>query len=529
MKYNPDISVRENALCNGVSEAAVRKYIRVHGIDRRHDEKAKKNALIQKLRDEHPDWSARKIASELGIAPATVCTYFKGTAIDTVQGKWSARDAKGCLIFDANTPIDFMRMEAYDSSQVGIVAFSKGTFKYNGHSIGFGNMRKFPIDFMGHKFNCPETAYIACCYGQNNKDCIRIQKEVQASTNGLTCKRKYRYNETDRNYGRKDFHQSVWHFNLMLYLVWLKCKTHPKFCEILLAVPDDVAIIENQNGFKKVKVGDWGCKNPDAKSAYDKRLKELSLGGKSTNKMKETATIETWSKGVWVGCNHCGKILMACRTALRNNTEPYIDYQALNDAKIYLFGKLLIFRKNRSVEVNPDTQQVTQYSLYELEQVCTYNKKDVVTFKNKGKYAILSNFHPFNFTVDGVTFHSVEQYYHWRRLQGTKYQETLLSFDGRDNALRCFNYSRNIHVNKVIEKDLEKRIEFMREGLRCKLEYCDGFKDVLLNTGDRPIAELNQTSKDNDIWAVNKDTLIGSNILGKLLMELRSGISNKNG
>ena len=67
----------------------------------------------------------------------------------------------------------------------------------------------------------------------------------------------------------------------------------------------------------------------------------------------------------------------------------------------------------------------------------------------------------------------------------------------------------------------------MREGLKYKLKYCEGFKDALLNTGGKSIAEINQTSKDNDIWAVNKDTLAGSNILGKLLMELRSMITEE--
>ena len=296
MNYNPNISIKENALANSVSEAAVRKYIKVHRIDRRYDQNLRKYMPIKKAMEEHPDWSARAIARELGIAPATVCHY-KNKGIIKREGKISLREAYRCLDFDTKTPIDFMKMEEYDGSRVEIVAFSKGTFKYNGNSVGFGNMRRFPIDFFGHRFDCPETAYIACCYGLNNADCIRIQKEIQASTNGLKCKRQYRYNETDREYGRKDFHQSEWHFNLMLYLVWHKCLKYPDFGEMLLAIPDNVAIIENQNGFKKVKVGDWGCKNPEAKEAYDKRLAELKRSGKATGKMKEAATIDTWNEG----------------------------------------------------------------------------------------------------------------------------------------------------------------------------------------------------------------------------------------
>ena len=162
--------------------------------------------------------------------------------------------------------------------------------------------------------------------------------------------------------------------------------------------------------------------------------------------------------------------------------------------------------------------------LDKLLERCTYAKSDVVTFRNRDKYAIFSNFYPFTFAVDGVTFHSVEQYYHWRRLEGApKYQATMLSFDGEKHAWQCFNYSRNRWVKQAIEADLGKRIAYMREGLRYKLEYCEGFREALQKTGDKVIAELNQTSKPDDIWAVNKtaEGYEGSNILGKLLMEVR--------
>jgi len=71
--------------------------------------------------------------------------------------------------------------------------------------------------------------------------------------------------------------------------------------------------------------------------------KQLIEGGMSKTKAKETSTIQSWIVGRWIGMNHQGKILMACRAALRTGTEPYIDYQALNDAEIYLFGKKLTF------------------------------------------------------------------------------------------------------------------------------------------------------------------------------------------
>ena len=538
MQYNPDISVSENARNNNISEAAVRKYIKVHKIDRRHDEKAKKYALIQKLREEHPEWSARAIAKELGIAPATVCTYFKGTAIETVQGKWSAKKAKDGLIYDSNTPIDFRRLEEYDGSKVKLIAFSKDGLFYNGLNLGLGNMLSFPIEFMGETFDSAECAYIACCYGKDNPDCIRIQREIQKYTNGLQCKKDYRHrngktNKTEEIYGRHDFSNSIWHYNLMLYLVWIKCKTHKEFRDRLLAIPDDTYIIEDQN--RVSKVGDWGCLNPEAYEAFKEKRREIKKGNKGSRlKIREQATEATWNIGVWRGMNHCGKILMACRSALRNDTEPYIDYQALNDAKIYLFGKLLTFNVHRSAAVLSDNQSLRYLTKDELFEVCSYHKEDMERpFDNK---SILSNFYPFDFTVNGKTFHSAEQFYHWRRLQGyPEYQEELLSFTGERNAWDSYYYIRGkkkprIRLEKsvkdAIEKDYEIRFGYMREALRYKVRYCKGFKEALLNTGNKIIAEKDQTYSKKDIWAVHKCS--GANILGKLLMELRSEISNQN-
>lgn len=369
MQYNPDISIIENARINNVSEAAVRKYIRVNKIDRRHDEKAKKYNLIQKLREEHPELSARQIAKELKIAPATVCSYINGTNTDTLPEKKSARQANECLIFDTDKPIDFLRMERYDCSLIKVLAFSRADFNLNGYSIGLGNMRGFPIDFMGERFNSVEAAYVACNYGLNNEDCIRIQREVQALDNGWDCKKLYRENEIDEKHGRKDFHRSIWHFNLMLYLVWEKCKQHPEFCDMLLAIPDNVAIIENQSRMNKVKVGDWGCKNKEASKAYVKKKNELKR--EKVTKYEEKATILTMNTGVWEGMNHQGKILMMCRAALRKGVEPFIDFQTMNDAKIYLFGKLLTFNAHRSNLLLFDNQSFGRFTKDELLEICT--------------------------------------------------------------------------------------------------------------------------------------------------------------
>ena len=74
----------------------------------------------------------------------------------------------------------------------------------------------------------------------------------------------------------------------------------------------------------------------------------------------------------------------------------------------------------------------------------------------------------------------------------------------------------------------EVRVEIMRWCLQVKLaQNWDTFSKLLLETGDRPIVE--QSRKDA-FWgakAVDDHTLVGMNVLGRLLMELRESIKSE--
>ena len=73
------------------------------------------------------------------------------------------------------------------------------------------------------------------------------------------------------------------------------------------------------------------------------------------------------------------------------------------------------------------------------------------------------------------------------------------------------------------------RVNVMRWCLRVKLaENWSTFKDLLLATGDRSIVE---ESRKDDFWGAKKaddGTLVGRNVLGRLLMELRQEIEGPN-
>lgn len=72
------------------------------------------------------------------------------------------------------------------------------------------------------------------------------------------------------------------------------------------------------------------------------------------------------------------------------------------------------------------------------------------------------------------------------------------------------------------------RVKIMRWCLRVKLaQNWDSFSKLLLETGDRPIVE---ESRRDDFWGakpVDEKTLVGMNVLGRLLMELREAVKSQ--
>ncbi len=72
LRYDPNLSIEENAAKCGVTVHAIRKYIQTNGIDRRHDAKLSKFLAVQKAKTEKPNATVTEIAKELGFSENTV-------------------------------------------------------------------------------------------------------------------------------------------------------------------------------------------------------------------------------------------------------------------------------------------------------------------------------------------------------------------------------------------------------------------------------------------------------------------------
>lgn len=247
------------------------------------------------------------------------------------------------------TKEQFEKVEIYDTSNIDVVAFLKKDDIYNGWSLNFGNMNGgFPIKIFVYVFPTVEHAYIASAFGNNNEKCVGIQNCILREPSAMFAKRRFRQNASLKEYMRSDFDDSQWHYNFMLWLVWQKCQQHQSFSDILLKIPENYIIIENDSRHGECPL--WGCNNTEANHNYRLKRKilkkECSASGCSKKEFSERCSklrMDLMQTGIWIGKNIQGKILMECRKALLHNTEPDIDYVSLNNADIYMFGKKLEF------------------------------------------------------------------------------------------------------------------------------------------------------------------------------------------
>lgn len=77
IRYNPTLTVAENARKNGVTEDAIRYYIKAHNIDRRKEAAVRIVNACRKVLAEQPDLTPYKVAHEIGASVNTVKKYWE--------------------------------------------------------------------------------------------------------------------------------------------------------------------------------------------------------------------------------------------------------------------------------------------------------------------------------------------------------------------------------------------------------------------------------------------------------------------
>ena len=159
-------------------------------------------------------------------------------------------------------------------------------------------------------------------------------------------------------------------------------------------------------------------------------------------------------------------------------------------------------------------------------QLRTYHRTDSAVFlKTKEKYGGLSNMAGgFPLVVNNIKIRTSEALYQACRFPHMPEIQRLI-IEQKSPMTAKMKGKPHRHNSRPDWNAV--RVKIMRWCLRVKLaQNWDSFGELLLETTNLPIVEQ---SRRDDFWGakpVDKDTLIGVNALGRLLMELRERVKD---
>jgi N-glycosidase YbiA len=135
-------------------------------------------------------------------------------------------------------------------------------------------------------------------------------------------------------------------------------------------------------------------------------------------------------------------------------------------------------------------------------------------------YGCFSNFSAHGFELDGQYWKTSEHYFQAQKFAGTEHEEEIrLAKTPKEAA------NKGRERKRPLRRDWEKiKDDVMRRAVRRKFETHARLRDILLATGEDELVE--KTSSDY-YWGCGADGT-GKNMLGKILMEVRTALRQGN-
>jgi ribA/ribD-fused uncharacterized protein len=184
-----------------------------------------------------------------------------------------------------------------------------------------------------------------------------------------------------------------------------------------------------------------------------------------------------------------------------------------------------------SASAAPEEKKPKQKKLSKKKEAAEPGQEPVLfaqSDKAPPEFKALSTEHDAKIQIDGITFATVEHYVQWSKAKmfGDAGAQTKIMKTASAKSVKTLGNK----IQNVKEEEWEaKRDEIMRIALRAKFTQHPDLRALLLSTGDRPIGEADARDK---YWSIGtgpdtakaKDPAKwpGKNMLGKLLMELRT-------
>ena len=153
-----------------------------------------------------------------------------------------------------------------------------------------------------------------------------------------------------------------------------------------------------------------------------------------------------------------------------------------------------------------------QWNRYPVAECLTFNKV-------AGEWGVFSNFYSTPICVDDVVFKNVEQLYQMMKFRDINALHTIHQASGQNIKLQSKHFQRA----GLCRDDWGMMIiDSLKFCLQMKYDQCEQFRNMLQKSVGFYIVE-DESCRKLDTWgaALNGDFYEGSNLMGRLLMELR--------
>ena len=136
------------------------------------------------------------------------------------------------------------------------------------------------------------------------------------------------------------------------------------------------------------------------------------------------------------------------------------------------------------------------------------------------KWKDLSNLAPYPIELDGETWSSSEHYYQFKKFEKTDPQcAQKIKYFSTPKEAKILSLKNN---NYLANWD-DIKVDILKKAVRKKFESYDNLRNLLISTGNEELIEANP---DDYFWGEGKDGS-GKNMMGKVLMEIRENLKNK--
>lgn len=167
-----------------------------------------------------------------------------------------------------------------------------------------------------------------------------------------------------------------------------------------------------------------------------------------------------------------------------------------------------------------------------------YNKSECILFNSYSRTMteVLSNHHICDLKYEDKTFNSSEQLFFWLRLYGySEYQNVILQITSpKEVKTKGAQLIKRLKIGDDIVRD----VQLLRLAIRVKYNYCIEFREFLLAHPNTDIVEYAWWGDDlygcvdEDInlkYNPKEGFVIGKNVCGRLLSEIRDESKDENG